>query len=641
MFKNIFCSLRGFFRDHCEGAAIVLIGASAAFMALFVVVSIDTTRVQLTKNTFRAALDAACLGGGQEVNENAQDEREMVRASAIRFFNANYPKDYLNSKVDASSMEVTYGTTAGVEDKKKINCALRGKASTVFGNMIGVDEVDIDARSQVTRMTGGPLELALALDVTASMNSAAPGDGASKLSFLKQGVGVMVNEIFGNNSIAPGLFVSVVPFNISVNVGNKRLDWIKCDGSTPVTDVRLCVGAKDGVPPGFPPPSPITYPNLRSCQIVIPNQYPLPGDDGTPLSCPPPGAGGGGGGVKSDNSSPAPGAPVFGDGSGEFQLAATVIRPPIGGGGGTDGSEDGGGTGGGGGGGIGGGGGGSCCNASAPCPRTLNFARSIKINPDGSRVVRDLAIPLKACTQTQCPKIQPIFAGSVPAYGPLWKCCVTIPLPCAPYPDIGPSGADSVPAVDDAPDRASFPDGKYPVEKRTYLGHLAVPGEMKPFMRNKGKILSAVNSLRGDGYTRVWTGAMWGWRTLSPKWRGQWEENTSLPFDAERSNKIMVLMTDGANIVNGVGLPERQKDYDSLTQICSAMKAQNIRVITIAYSIASVASPPADKALMIQTLRDCASEPKSENFYESPDGPSLVEVFRKIANLLTSIRLSQ
>ncbi len=46
---------------------------------------------------------------------------------------------------------------------------------------------------------------------------------------------------------------------------------------------------------------------------------------------------------------------------------------------------------------------------------------------------------------------------------------------------------------------------------------------------------------------------VWGWRVLSPRWRGLWGGNTPntrpLDYDASDTDKVVVMLTDGNNEV--------------------------------------------------------------------------------------------
>ena len=73
-----------------------------------------------------------------------------------------------------------------------------------------------------------------------------------------------------------------------------------------------------------------------------------------------------------------------------------------------------------------------------------------------------------------------------------------------------------------------------------------------PLTNVKADLVAAINAIDVEGYTQLPLGASWGWRLLSPKWRGEWGgdmDTNSLPldYDAPLSQKVVIFMTDGNN----------------------------------------------------------------------------------------------
>ena len=80
------------------------------------------------------------------------------------------------------------------------------------------------------------------------------------------------------------------------------------------------------------------------------------------------------------------------------------------------------------------------------------------------------------------------------------------------------------------------------------------PPPITPLSSSKSKLTSAVNALSADGGTNINVGAVWGWRLLSPKWRGAWGGdmglNLPLDYDSDGMSKAAVIMTDGMNAIS-------------------------------------------------------------------------------------------
>ena len=159
--------------------------------------------------------------------------------------------------------------------------------------------------------------------------------------------------------------------------------------------------------------------------------------------------------------------------------------------------------------------------------------------------------------------------------------------------------------------------------------------------------------MQARGNTQVNFGAVWGWRLLSPRWRGQWggEMNTNglpLDYNTKNMNKAVVLMTDGENTIDNTsrtaygylsdgrlgttnGSTAVTRLNTRLTDVCTAMKNNNIYVYTIAFN---------NPGTTIQNLlRNCATSP--DYYFNSPTSSSLTAAFSAIGDSLANLRVSK
>ncbi|MCR9221804.1 MAG: VWA domain-containing protein [Alphaproteobacteria bacterium] len=155
-------------------------------------------------------------------------------------------------------------------------------------------------------------------------------------------------------------------------------------------------------------------------------------------------------------------------------------------------------------------------------------------------------------------------------------------------------------------------------------------------------------------------GLVWGWRTLSPKWRGLWGGDTpaDMPFDYDKPlmDKAVVMLTDGVNQFydhNGGG-PDgsdyggygrvgwgrlgttnkgaAEDEVDArLAAACAAMKAEGVIVFTITFQLSH--GPTRD------LYRTCASS--DDHYYDSPSNAELSNVFQQIGAELSNLRIAQ
>ncbi len=186
----------------------------------------------------------------------------------------------------------------------------------------------------------------------------------------------------------------------------------------------------------------------------------------------------------------------------------------------------------------------------------------------------------------------------------------------------------------------------------------------------KSKITAAIDVMQPwhRGGTMANQGLAWGWRTLSPRWRGLWTGDTppELPLDynAPDSDKVVILLTDGTNQWYDWpgGLPGRpdnttypDADYTTYGRLsegrlgttsqngatneintrmlvaCQTLKDLGVTVYTITFRVNSSST----RALYEQ----CASSP--ENYYDSPSNAELSAVFISIGTELSNLRLEQ
>ncbi len=163
-------------------------------------------------------------------------------------------------------------------------------------------------------------------------------------------------------------------------------------------------------------------------------------------------------------------------------------------------------------------------------------------------------------------------------------------------------------------------------------------------------IQDEIDALTTTGSTLTNLGLVWGWRTVSPNWRGFWRDDTPAerPLDYEDVDnvKAVVFLTDGLAVVqiySAYGLRSdgrlgstnssiaAQEVNNRLQTVCESMKAQDIIIFTIMFDL----NNPTVESL----YRDCATS--DEHFFDSPTGEDLDVAFRKIGRQLTNLRLTQ
>lgn len=155
-----------------------------------------------------------------------------------------------------------------------------------------------------------------------------------------------------------------------------------------------------------------------------------------------------------------------------------------------------------------------------------------------------------------------------------------------------------------------------------------------PLTAQKSTVAGVIDDLPAHGGTRIDMGMVWGWRVLSPNWRGLWG-NPELPFDYDepQTDKAVIIMTDGKNEVNAYAddVTDAEADQQFAAE-CEAMKAEGLDIII--YTITFQA--PASVEPMMEA---CATSPN--HAFVSPTNDDLEKVFKTIGAQLSKLRISR
>ncbi|MBX9726305.1 MAG: hypothetical protein K2X09_03475, partial [Rickettsiales bacterium] len=194
-------------------------------------------------------------------------------------------------------------------------------------------------------------------------------------------------------------------------------------------------------------------------------------------------------------------------------------------------------------------------------------------------------------------------------------------------------------------------------------------------------VLNKINGLfpwRKSG-TMSNVGIAWGWRMLSPKWRGLWDADlvggqVKLPMDYNTPlmQKVLIIQTDGNNnFFKSASTTPPYSDYSAMrrlntaanggrpdinttsntngiatlnaktTQLCNAIKAEGILIYTVTFGLGNSTEENNARNL----FRGCASQ---TSYYFDVDsgvpGASQVDLttaFRTIGDSLANLRISQ
>lgn len=187
---------------------------------------------------------------------------------------------------------------------------------------------------------------------------------------------------------------------------------------------------------------------------------------------------------------------------------------------------------------------------------------------------------------------------------------------------------------------------------------------IQPLIKAKADIETVLNAMTywRHGGTMGNAGLVWGWRTISPRWRGLWDgdDPASLPKDyiadllansEPLSDKAVVMMTDGQNnIVSGhysaYGVPTwgrlgttstsgiKAEINDRMLDTCDLVKDEGVIIYTITFD-----TEGSSNQAVRDTYEACATSPG--HYFNSPGEDQLTAAFIAIGTQLSNLRLAK
>lgn len=191
-----------------SGSYAVIFAISLVPILIAIGAAVDLSQAYIVKQRLTRALDAAGLAVGGMTGLTTAE----LQVAAQNFFNANYPA----SKIG------TPATLVVTSNANTVALTVSATMPTSIMGIVGVDTLQISAKSQITRM-GKKLEVALVLDTTGSMGS------SSKLTTMQSAAKNLIDTVSAA-AVNPGdVKIAIVPFTVDVKVGTtyKNADWIK------------------------------------------------------------------------------------------------------------------------------------------------------------------------------------------------------------------------------------------------------------------------------------------------------------------------------------------------------------------------------------------------------------------------------
>jgi Flp pilus assembly protein TadG len=233
---------------RCDGNVALIFGLAAIPVIIAAGIAFDTGRAHMVKVRLGAALDAAALAVGSQTNETSA----QLTTDLENFFYNNYCKSVPGgSSVTQCATTVAGETNVTVQPTTSITAATvtyqaQATVPMTFMQLVGFTPITVSVTAQTTKFPG--MEIALVLDNTGSMlcNSAAqgpfyspcgpttsdtacatPGANPSRICTLIPAAQQFISTIQAAITGPQSIYVSVVPYVTTVNVGSSL-----CSGGT-------------------------------------------------------------------------------------------------------------------------------------------------------------------------------------------------------------------------------------------------------------------------------------------------------------------------------------------------------------------------------------------------------------------------
>lgn len=625
-------------RDR-RGSVAVFLGVALVPLVAAIGIGVDSARGYLVRSRLSQSLDSAALAGGRVMFETYRDDDVKM------YFKSNFPNGYLGATVG----EPIITSNA---DNEILTVKATATLPATFMRIFGKSSISVTASAQITRTNRG-MELALVLDNTGSMSS------SGKMTALKTAAIDLLNILYGpTHDTANNLYVSLVPFVAMVNIGEQYSAWTTPKPTDSVTNITMqrstnkvngsgtagnpdtyavCATVpgghnfKDGILVDISGANATNSASYNRRVQIHTSSATWPNQNIWNPACPH--AANRFWYIVDNGAGSAPGSTITG--------TITAQKPP------------------------------EAFTAGTGYTQTNGKwkgcveARSIDDGPGAET----------------SPMVTPFYKAHWASTNPLrwYDSTHRLRSSCAAASNENDSCDNDwlVGTIDE--DGGAHDLGSYGPNKGC-----AVP--IMPLQPSKATAIAAINSMTPwyGGGTSIPAGLAWGWRVLSPNYTGLWGApslaNLPGPYNQALIDKVVVLLSDGVNEVVDHGAPGCQdsgqtdtswynanygcsppeSDYtaygrltegrmggnapytmanattglnDKITAICNAMKAQdkNIIIYTIILQV--------NDAAIQQVFQNCATKP--EYFFVSPSAAELNGIFKKIANQLSNLRLSQ
>jgi Flp pilus assembly protein TadG len=201
-----------------DGNIAVIFAIALLPIFAFIGAAVDYSRANMARSAMQSALDSTALMLSRDLSQGTITSTQ-IGTTAQNYFSALYT----NKEANSISVSATY-TAAGTGNGPTIVVNGSGSIPTDFMKVVGLPSVSFSANS-TTSWGANLLRVALVLDNTGSMAD------SNKIGALQSAAKKLVTQLSALAQNNGDVMISVVPFEIDVNVGTSNVgaSWLRWD----------------------------------------------------------------------------------------------------------------------------------------------------------------------------------------------------------------------------------------------------------------------------------------------------------------------------------------------------------------------------------------------------------------------------
>ena len=194
------------FSNDQSGTVAVIFGVSCLFLMMFAFLAIDTSRFHDVSSRMQSALDASVLAGAKLLDDDTSTDA-LIQERAQAYFSAAM------TNLGASVTSIAPLAVTIDRPTSTVSATVQARMPSFFGSLTKQSPLTIINQTSKVVYAMQPIELAMVLDITGSMNN------NNKLADMKIAAKDVIDTLYATALSDSTVRIAVVPWSASVNAG--------------------------------------------------------------------------------------------------------------------------------------------------------------------------------------------------------------------------------------------------------------------------------------------------------------------------------------------------------------------------------------------------------------------------------------